>query len=217
MTSLYQALTGDGSPPSYVIVEGGLFPIITDFRHWMYMESTLLDAGVSGEDKTVLLLSSFSPSIGAGLILSGHDFPFSLEAAVEALQAFFQCNRPNEKKSAEPYKGKKERPYDFMHDMDLIYAGFLSAYAIDLTSVGSMHWWRFKSLFNGLPPESAMKTLMRARLEPLSEKPTQAMKNAKEALALPERIRYFSSAGRKPQTEAEWLDYIKNKRANARA
>lgn len=32
-----------------------------------------------------------------------------------------------------------------------------------------MDWWKFKSMFNSLPPDSAIKTLMRIRGEDLND------------------------------------------------
>lgn len=221
MYALFDALTGESSPPIYVIVEGGLYLVLTDFRHWARVESTILDSEITDRQKETFLLSSFLPAIGAGQISLQTGYPFPIEAGLRSLMDFYSCgdDKPDDEKDKEekpkPEEKHTERIYDFRHDIALIYASFRSAYGLDLSRESSMHWWLFRALFDGLPPESSIKTLMRARSEKLPEKPTAAQVKAKEAIALPESIRYFSRDDRKPKTQQEWSERIRAKRAQA--
>ena len=42
-----------------------------------------------------------------------------------------------------------DRPYSYVYDWHYIYSAFLQQYNIDLFTT-SMHWWKFKALFNCL-------------------------------------------------------------------
>ena len=42
-----------------------------------------------------------------------------------------------------------KQPFDFEEDADLIYAGFMQQYGIDLQE-SSMHWWKFMILLENL-------------------------------------------------------------------
>lgn len=219
--TLFDALTGEEAPPQHVVIEGGVYLILTDFRHWMRVESRILDASISDELKTVFLLSTFAPAIMAGQIDPRRGYPFSLENAMQSLQAFFMCERQIDPKKPGEKQGdvaaqRPERSYDFAHDIALIYAAFRSAYDMDLAGVRDMHWWLFRALFDGLPPQTAIKTLMRARAEPLAKKSTPAQRKAKEAIALPESLRYFGSGQRKTAGFGDWVAGIRARKSAER-
>jgi hypothetical protein len=46
-------------------------------------------------------------------------------------------------------QNKKKQIYSFEHDADYIYSAFLEQYGIDLNET-KMHWWKFRTLFNGI-------------------------------------------------------------------
>lgn len=216
MSRLFDVLIGYDPAPSKVTVEGAEYTIITDFRFWMSVESKLLNADVAQEERMVFLLSAFMPSTAEGLI-SRAGYPFSLDAGIDALLAFYLCGKAEvsgKGAKANPAKGKVERGYDFVHDISLIHAAFRSAYQIDLSEVDTIHWWKFRALFNGLPEGTAIRSLMQARTQVI-EKPTDAQKRAKAEIALPENIRYFTPGQAKPQSVDEWAEQIRKRREQA--
>ena len=85
-----------------------------------------------------------------------------------------------------------EKLYDFRADSSYIYSSFMLAYGLDLFSEhGRLPWWKFVSLFEGLPEDSKIKKVIeiRARPFPKSERNNQEMINQlaelKRVYALP--------------------------------
>jgi len=196
----FDALVGDGEGlPWYVTIDGSPFPIYTDFRHWMRVESIIFDTRIPQEQKALFLLSTFTPAIAGGIIpQSGGvpQYPFASEAAFAALEWFLSCgggyDTENEKKKTSS-KDKLERYYDFRRDIAYLYGAFRQAYSIDLKACNDMHWWEFTALFSALPDGSQMRGLISARATPLPAKPTVEQRLQKERIALPEPIRWFDA------------------------
>ena len=59
---------------------------------------------------------------------------------------------------------EKQKTVDFLQDADLIYAGFMQAYGVDLyKQQGRLHWWNFIQLFNGLPDDTKIAQVISIR------------------------------------------------------
>lgn len=212
MSALFDALIGEqGGPPLDVDIGGGRYLVYFDFRHWMRVESVLLDGRLEERKRAEFILSSLTPAMAAGQIPWGGPLPFSTEAAMKALQWFYNCARDAEPKgegrAGRPAK-KTLRGYDFRHDIGLIYAAFKAEYGIDLMNAVDMHWWVFRALFDGLPGHTAIRELMQARVREI-DKPTAAQKEAREAIALPEHLRYFEPSAKAAETLDEWAASIR--------
>lgn len=77
---------------------------------------------------------------------------------------FFSCGREKKKKSF-PRKIagiNNKQPFDFEEDADLIYAGFMQQYGIDLQEV-DMHWWKFMILLENLGTDTRLSRIMEYR------------------------------------------------------
>lgn len=77
---------------------------------------------------------------------------------------FFSCGREKEKKKF-PRKIagiNDKRPFDFEEDADLIYAGFMLQYGIDLQE-SDMHWWKFMILLENLGNGTRLQKVMEYR------------------------------------------------------
>lgn len=77
---------------------------------------------------------------------------------------FFSCGR-EKKKKAFPRRIagiNNKQPFDFETDADLIYAGFLQQYGIDLQEV-DMHWWKFMILLENLGTDTRLSRIMEYR------------------------------------------------------
>lgn len=107
--------------------------------------------------------------------------PLEMEILLAVCEALF----PNS-------KGEEgQKAFDFVQDADLIYAGFMQAYHIDLYEErGKMHWLKFLALFSGLPEDTRFREVVNIRLRPLP-KPTKTngeeiarLVKAKQAVAL---------------------------------
>ena len=123
--------------PDHVEVGGVLHPINTDFRAGIRFELAILSEKANTEE----LLHLYYPK---GL-------PYDLNEAVGRVLWFYQCGdrEPGDGKGAV----KSGQAYDFEQDADAIYSSFMVAYGIDL-STAALHWWVFRKLLFGLPPET---------------------------------------------------------------
>ena len=90
-----------------------------------------------------------------------------------------------------PLPAKKQaEAYRINHDGDIIYAGFMQAYGIDLIdSQGTLHWFKFCALLKGLPKDTKFSEICgyRCYVKP-SKNDTyeKQMMKLKEMNALPE-------------------------------
>lgn len=67
--------------------------------------------------------------------------------------------------------GSGVRLVDFIQDADYIYASFMKDYGIDLNKErGKMHYYKFRSLFNGLSSETIMMKIIDIRQRKIDPK-----------------------------------------------
>lgn len=123
--------------PTNVVVNNHNYAIETDFRAWMLFECILFDISIERYYKPAILMNT---------VLKVSPLQEEKEQIMDALFSFYRMDKPIPKQQAS--KSNKEG-YRFDVDMDLIYAAFLQQYQIDLLVV-DLHWWQFKSLFEGL-------------------------------------------------------------------
>ncbi|WP_304509673.1 bacteriophage Gp15 family protein [Anaerotignum sp.] len=144
--------------PEKLCIEGKEYPIRWDFRVGILYELLMLDEGVKGAEKPLIALRLFYPVI-----------PENWKEALDGIQWFY-CLGEKEK----CYRGrvncrKRDRIYSFEHDAGYIYSAFLEQYGIDLTEVCELHWWKFRSLFQGLREDTAFCKIMGYRAMEISE------------------------------------------------
>ena len=86
------------------------------------------------------------------------------EGHINQMFWFFSCGREKKKKSF-PWKIagiNNKQPFDFEEDADLIYAGFMQQYGIDLQEE-DMHWWKFMILLENLGADTRLSRIMEYR------------------------------------------------------
>ena len=76
--------------------------------------------------------------------------------------------------------------------MDLIYAAFLQQYGIDILTT-NMHWWKFKSLLDGLTNETKFMQVVGYRLMDISK-----IKDKNERKRLKELQDYYAIRSNMP-------------------
>lgn len=108
--------------------------------------------------------------------------PITAEALTAIFNALF---------TVQPKEVSGPKAFDFVQDADLIYAGFMQAYHIDLIDQqGKLHWWKFSALLQGLPENTRFREVVNLRMRPLPEptkynsKERAALIKAKQAVAL---------------------------------
>jgi len=75
--------------------------------------------------------------------------------------------------------------FDFREDAGRLYAAFVQAYGIDLTSV-DLHWWQFVELFKSLPDDTMLKRVIEIRARPID--PNASAESRIEQVKLKERF-----------------------------
>ncbi len=119
------------------------YPIHTDFRRWIQLETVLTEPGDFMEKLPMLLALCYK------------ELPPTIGKAIDGLLQFYI--------GAETEQGGQEkhcRPvYSFIQDEMLIYAAFYQQYGIDL-SKASLHWWQFKALLYGLTAQTQLVRVM---------------------------------------------------------
>lgn len=138
--------------PETVEIDGKQYKVVTDFREWIKLHELLSEVEV------------FTPGILA-MILEWYieEIPEDICAAILALERFLAAEGlwDNESDMEDEYKGDGDRPgkpvFSFSQDAVFVYSAFREVYGIDLEEIKYMHWWKFKSLFDGLPADTEIK------------------------------------------------------------
>lgn len=125
--------------------------LLPSFRNMIRLEDVFYDEELSGGQKILFALE---------LLYGPESMPEDMEAAVGELVWFYHCGEEPDGKSAAK-AASSERAYDFEEDAAYIYAGFRSAYGIDLADEDLfLHWWEFMALFISLPEDTKMAQRM---------------------------------------------------------
>lgn len=159
-------------PPETVTVGGRSYPICTDFRAGVALETAVL----SGEVDLAQLLRLYYP----------RGLPDDLDGAVNAMLWFYRCGAADNEDGTPRSHGTTVRAYDFEQDADAICAAFRAAYGIDLETA-RLHWWTFRRLLRGLPEDCAFMrrvTIRTADLSGMGAEQRRAMRKLKDQYAL---------------------------------
>lgn len=133
--------------PDTVDVNGREYPVVTDFREWIKLHEFLKE------------VDTFTPEI-LRMILDWYvdEVPRDIEAAILALEEFLAAEELQDYKSSEEEEERPGAPvFSFSQDAVFIYSAFREVYGIDLENIEYMHWWKFKTLFDGLPSDTEIK------------------------------------------------------------
>jgi hypothetical protein len=111
------------------------------------------------------------------------------EQVGEFLRWYLSCGDVPEDDDEEEAEAKPiDKSYDFVEDSAKIYASFIQAYQIDLTTA-RLHWWSFMALFRALPEDTFMQRVIEIRTKKPEtgkgyDKYNAALRKQKEAFAL---------------------------------
>ena len=118
--------------PNALLIDGRAYPIRTDFRAGIEYQRI----AAAGRLTAAIFLNLWFPA----------DPPEDVPAAIEGISRFLRRSD-----SAPANDSGGPIPYDLTVDSDVIVAGFMERYGIDLTNPEThMHWWRFTALLEGL-------------------------------------------------------------------
>jgi len=135
--------------------------IDTNFRSFILFELLMQDHNLKEEEKVAITLNLFYEG------LEPKDYKKALEGVIWIYSGGKE--KKEQKKDQNIEKKNKKLIYSFEHDADLIYSAFLSQYSIDLNEIEYLHWWKFKSLFEGLNDENKICQYMSYRAMDVSK------------------------------------------------
>lgn len=123
--------------------------IETNFRSFILFEILMQDRKINKKNKMALAINLFYK-----------ETPQDIEKAVNGILWMYSRGN-NEKTSTKKSEDSKiKRIYSYEEDANYIYSAFLSQYGIDLNEIEYLHWWKFKSLFEGLNEENQICKIM---------------------------------------------------------
>lgn len=121
--------------PQYVKIKDKLYKINTDFRVAIQCNEIAQDSSIGNFERALAIIYKLFGEEGLNDIEN-------YEKLLELGTKYLSCGKEIE--------NTKEKPdMDYIKDMDLIEASFMSDYHIDLTTQ-EMDWWKFNNLMNGL-------------------------------------------------------------------
>ena len=164
------------SLPQTVSIDGAEVLINTDFRISLQFEM-LIQSDIPDKEKIARALKLYYPKI-----------PRNTEKAVERIIEFYSGNSEKNDCKSKSSDKKVQPVYSFKYDSEYIYAAFLQAYNIDLTTE-KMHWHKFRALFKALPEYCEIVRIMGYRAakitSDMSKKQQEFYRRMKKIYALP--------------------------------
>lgn len=162
--------------PDTVEVGGARVRIDPDFRIGVAIETEMLTDAPDVDG----LLRAFYPD----------GVPQDVEAAADRM-IWFYAHTDEAGQDDETPRDSSARWYDFTQDADALLASFQQAYGIDLER-DSLHWWKFRRLLFGLPPETPFMQRVHYRVADLDKLPKEQRRHYRKmrrlyALRQPER------------------------------
>lgn len=125
--------------------------INTNFRSFILFELLMQDGEVPKEQKIQLALRlMYSEPIA------------DIKKAVDGIIWFYTLGKDKKTNNNKENQNKErtKQIYSYEYDAELIYSAFLDQYKIDLNEIDYLHWWKFKSLFDGLKDENKICKIM---------------------------------------------------------
>lgn len=140
--------------PETVSVDGVEYPVNSDFRTVLRCFEIQGKKEVLSPDELAKMLRMFYRSKQLTVT----------EKHINQMFWFFSCGRGKEKKRfpREIAGINNKQPFDFEEDAELIYAGFMQQYGIDLQEA-NMHWWKFMILLENLGAGTRLQKVMEYR------------------------------------------------------
>lgn len=144
------------SLPETVTVSGKEYPIYTDFRDWIRFDGLMRDQTISDRQRAAVMLDWYKDEL-----------PPPASPVYEALFGFYLCGSCSQKTDGKQTK----EVFSLEQDLQMVYAGFIQSYQINILSIDYLHWWEFRALLDGLPEDTKLSKVMGYRAVDLSKVP----------------------------------------------
>lgn len=157
--------------PQELVVDSLVYPINTDFRHWIDIQSLFNNPKLTQPERLNIALRNAYGCI-----------PPAYDAALNSLLDFLACG---ETFASDP---PDEPLLDIERDFQAIWGDFRVYARIDLRTIPYLHWWEFNAILLSLPNDSQIKYRIKTRGIKLSEiddpKMRESYRKQKEAVSL---------------------------------
>lgn len=167
--------------PEHIMIDDIPCPVNTDFRVWIKFALMFED---TKQDRYQFITKVLNLCLKKG---SGQKLP-ALDKLLDAVYEFYAMKQPKPTQGRKQDENKKA-VFSFEYDAEYIYTAFYSQYGIDLNTA-NMHWWKFKTLFQGLTGEHQYCKIIEYRTIKLSEikdkKQREQISKMKRLYALPD-------------------------------
>ncbi len=114
----------------------------------------------------------------------------NIEKAVEDILWFYRCGKELANSSNNSKKNQNSQVYSYEFDDNYIYSAFLQQYNIDLQDIEYLHWWKFRSMFDGLSKDTKIIEIMGYRAIDLrtvkDKEERKRLKKLKQLYSLPD-------------------------------
>ena len=160
--------------PKTITVNGTEYPIRWDFRTALQCDQILRSQ--SKLTGTILLKALLKFYVRRPLMFG--------DEHIDQMFWFLSCGREKDKRRFPRKEAgiNNKQPFDFEKDADVIYAGFLQQYRIDLQKE-NMHWWKFMILLENLGADTKLAKLIEYRtVDIANEKLSKEMRNFYKAM-----------------------------------
>lgn len=166
--------------PSSITVENKEIPVLTDFRYWLICAEIMQNTAPLPL-KAELCRMTVCPNSDVSVTASPDTFLLSCASFL------LQHDLTEHDLTADTAHINNDPCFDFEQDSALIFASFMSAYHIDLTTE-KMHWHKFMALLSSLPCDSPLMKTISLRLSDPSEieddHTRRALRRAKNAVRI---------------------------------
>lgn len=149
--------------PTKVVIGGAEFEINSGFRASILF-SQLMESNLDDNFKIQYTLQYYFNDDDILYFLNNN----LIDECFEKIMWFYLCGEDTKTNVDIPEK-ECEKDFDFEMDSSLIYAAFMQVYHIDLQTEKDMHWWKFKSLLNGLTDDTTFSKVRDIRTRDISD------------------------------------------------
>lgn len=159
-----------GKPTKSIRIGDIDYPIRVDFRTWIKVESILKDSDIPNQFKLSMIITLCDLFYGDVDIVSEET-----DAIYDGIFSFWRMFKPMNPKA----RRSNDIAYRYDVDFDLIAAAFMQQYNINLFTQ-DLHWFVFKSLFDGLSENTMFRKIVGYRTVDLSKVPKEQKKEYSE-------------------------------------
>jgi len=172
------------SYPEFVEILGEKYPINTDFRVALRCNEISMDDSITEEEKDMAMVYLLFGE-------KGIEDKTIMEILVYYVYQFLLCRNGDDDIDEDINDEDFEPDMDFIQDMPLIEASFMSDYHIDLEHE-KMHFWKFMNLINGLSASEMGNCCILNKIREIRRRDPKKIDDPKERKAVEDLQKKFA-------------------------